>query len=248
MKQNESPRKSKFNVSNDSIEWAHWTWNPVTGCKHDCKYCYARDIANRFYEQGFEPTFHQDRLDAPKNTPMDSRYPLNVFVCSMADLFGDWVPQEWIDRVLDVCWDHSEWNFIFLTKNPKRLPTIKWPPNAWVGATVDVQSRVQPTIEALKNVKARVRFVSCEPLQEPITFDEMPFEWIIIGGRSRSSGEPEFYPQSSWIEDLVAQARQHDLKVYQKPNLFFSDDVLRLQEYPKVVANGLFRFLEGVRA
>jgi hypothetical protein len=34
---------------NTSIEWAQWSWNPLTGCKHDCPYCYARDIAKRFY-------------------------------------------------------------------------------------------------------------------------------------------------------------------------------------------------------
>jgi hypothetical protein len=33
---------------NTSIEWAQWSWNPLTGCKHDCPYCYARDIAKRF--------------------------------------------------------------------------------------------------------------------------------------------------------------------------------------------------------
>ena len=26
-----------------NIEWAKWSWNPVSGCKHDCPYCYARD-------------------------------------------------------------------------------------------------------------------------------------------------------------------------------------------------------------
>ena len=30
------------------IEWADSTWNPITGCRHKCPYCYARGIANRF--------------------------------------------------------------------------------------------------------------------------------------------------------------------------------------------------------
>ena len=46
-----------FNQVNDNIGWAKWSWNPVTGCLHNCDYCYARDIANRFYPQKFEPTF-----------------------------------------------------------------------------------------------------------------------------------------------------------------------------------------------
>ncbi len=84
--------KSTFNRTNDNVEWASWTWNPVTGCKHGCPYCYARDIARRFYGNGgFEPKFHPARLAAPAltpaprpNAPIGDR---NVFVCSMADRF-----------------------------------------------------------------------------------------------------------------------------------------------------------------
>ena len=59
---------SKFNETNDNIKWAKWSWNPVTGCLHSCKYCYARDIANRFYKQKFEPSIHPARLAAPRKT------------------------------------------------------------------------------------------------------------------------------------------------------------------------------------
>lgn len=91
--------KSYFNKTNESIDWADWTWNPVTGCKHACSYCYARDIANRFYSTKFEPTFYPDRLIAPFNTkvPVNAATDIrakNVFVCSMADLFGRWVPED----------------------------------------------------------------------------------------------------------------------------------------------------------
>jgi hypothetical protein len=101
-----STKKSVFNFTNDNIEWAKWTWNPVTGCKFGCPYCYAKDIANRFYPNKFEPTFHEDRLDAPVNTkvPTEATTDIgykNVFVCSMADLFGDWIPDEWIEKVLN---------------------------------------------------------------------------------------------------------------------------------------------------
>ena len=85
--------KPKFNRTNDNIEWAKWTWNPVTGCSHGCEYCYARDIAMRFYGS-FEPKYHPERLTAPQNTKPPEAFDngeRNVFVCSMADLFGKWV-------------------------------------------------------------------------------------------------------------------------------------------------------------
>jgi hypothetical protein len=96
----------KFNKqTNDSIEWADWSWNPVTGCEHNCVYCYARDIANRFYPHGFVPAIKPAALLTPRSASVpngadsDTRY-RNVFTCSMADLFGRWVPAEWIEAVL----------------------------------------------------------------------------------------------------------------------------------------------------
>lgn len=230
IKETQKPDKvSKFNVTNDNIEWAHWSWNPVTGCKHDCSYCYARDIANRFYKQGFEPTFWEDRLDAPENTPVSAGYMPNVFVCSMADLFGDWVPQEWIDKVLERVEKNPQWNFLFLTKNPKRLIDIDFPKNSWVGTTVDIQSRVHDAEESFRHVNASVKFLSCEPMKEKLEFDDLSmFDWIIVGGQTKGSKEPEFQPEWGWVESLMKTAREFGLKVYFKPNL-----KARPKEYPE---------------
>jgi len=233
----ESSPKAKFNRTNDNIEWAWWSWNPVTGCKHGCPYCYARDIAMRF--QGtFEPQFHAERLTAPENTaaPAPSSDPIarigstNVFVCSMADLFGDWVPQKWIDDVLDVVRAAAQWNFIFLTKNPARMVGIAWPVNAWVGTTVDCQARIKPAVDAFRQIKAEVKFVSCEPMNEALDFgDALPlFDWVIIGGRSVSSGASEFRPPWQWVYRLALSATDAGCKVYLKPNI----GEMRVREYP----------------
>lgn len=222
-----------FNQTNDNIEWARWSWNPVTGCLHDCPYCYARDIANRFYPEKFAPTFRPERLAAPQNTkvPAGAEHDIglrNVFVCSMADLFGSWVPDEWIDAILEAVREAPQWNFLFLTKNPGRLPEIEWPENAWVGTTVDCQARVKPAEEAFAQVNAAVKFVSCEPLREPLAFEHLErFDWVIVGGQSRSSGQPEMQPEWNSVESLLQQARDVGSAVYFKPNL-----VVRPREYP----------------
>ena len=113
-------------MNKTKIDWCDSTWNPVTGCLHGCEYCYARGIANRFgtknqchsfygghpvgkiheleepavvtetgkkspYPFNFEPTFHKYRLNEYQN-----KKGRNIFVCSMADLFGKWIPDEWI--------------------------------------------------------------------------------------------------------------------------------------------------------
>jgi protein gp37 len=224
--------RSVFNRTNDNIEWACWTWNPVTGCKHDCPYCYARDIAARFYgNDKFDPKFHPERLGGPANTrPPQDGAPIgerNVFVCSMADLFGAWVPQEWIDAVMKEVWEASQWNFLFLTKNPGRLVGIDWPPNAWVGTTVDRQERVAAAEKAFAKIKATVKFLSCEPLLEKVRFQNLKvFDWIIIG--PRRVGKEHEQPQWEWVESLLNQARAAGLQVYFKPHLS-----VRPREYPE---------------
>lgn len=221
-KTEKAAKGSVFNKTNDNIEWAPYSWNPVTGCKTGCPYCYAHDIAIH-YTGHFNPAFHSNRLTAPDNTPLpDGRAygQRNVFVCSMADLFGEWVPQDWIDAVLDTVSSSPDWTFLFLTKNPKRLIGIEWPDNAWVGTTVDVQARVDGAEKAFREIEAPVKFLSCEPLQEHLTFSDLSmFNWLIIGGRSASTGMPAFQPDWLWVEDLISQARKANLKIYFKPNL-----------------------------
>lgn len=133
---------------------------------------------------------------------------------------NSWVPQEWIDKVMETVRENQQWNFLFLTKNPKRLVGIDFPDNCWVGTTVDVQERVAPAMEAFKQVRAKVKFLSCEPLQEHLQFEDMSmFDWMIVGGRSKSTGMPEGQPGWMWVEDLLMQARKDNLSIYFKPNL-----------------------------
>jgi protein gp37 len=218
---------NRFNKTNDNIEWAGWSWNPVTGCMNTCEYCYARDIATRFHG-GFEPTFHPDRLDAPKNTkpsPDNNK----VFVCSMADLFGPWVQREWINSILLVVEENPQWVFIFLTKYPENLMPWIFPVNAWIGATADTQKRYDKAVRVFKRKLGSVRFLSMEPLLEYIETPSISvFDWLIIGARSKNSKLPEFQPDIRWVLDITNDAHDHGVKVYWKPNL-----TVRPKEYPQ---------------
>lgn len=220
-----------------NIEWAKWSWNPVSGCKHDCPYCYARDIAARFYEQGFVPTLYPDRLFMPKNTKVPSGADQdismkNVFTCSMADLFGRWVPSEWIELVIRQIEDNPQWNFLFLTKFPQRLSEFKFPDNAWLGTTVDCQARVKSAESAFRKMREEgsggVWWLSLEPLLEPLEFSSLDmFDWVVIGGASASSKTPEWRPPRVWVDRLEEQARSNGCRIYEKTNL-----LRRFRQYP----------------
>ncbi len=224
---------------NESIEWAQWSWNPVTGCKHDCSYCYARDIANsqrmaKVYPNGFSPTFRSNALNAPKNTKVpkeaatDTRFK-NVFTCSMADLFGRWVPIEWINAVMMAARGNPQWNFLFLTKFPQRLSEIEIPENAWMGTTVDLQARVANAEKAFANVKSKVKWLSVEPLIEPLRFSSLEmFDWVVIGGASASSQTPAWQPPYRWIDSLVRQCDDAKVPIYFKSNLGIANRIIEL--------------------
>ena len=252
-----------------NIEWADSTWNPVTGCYHGCKYCYARQIAARFgdfmridgndiktingpdgqicveveyktanpYPEKFTPTFHKHRL-----SDYEGKKGRNIFVCSMADLFGEWVPDEWINQVLTACKNFSQHNYLFLTKNPGRYNRIKNLPrkeNFWFGTTVtnnyDWQTNAFLLYRALPH---HYTFLSIEPILEEIRIDEhiKYFDWVIIGAETgRHTGK--VFPEWAWIKHIVIQCRKYKIPVFMKNSLAEVWGEPLIQEFTKPLKN-----------
>lgn len=238
-----------FNASQgEGISWAAWSWNPVTGCLHGCDYCYARAIASRWpdaYPAGFTPLFHHERLDAPANTRIPAAHAddeawRRVFVCSMADLYGRWVPDEWIAQVHASMLASPQWQYILLTKFPARYVGLDMPPGAWIGTSVDEQKRVRIAEDAFRKIDGgAVKWLSLEPLREPLEFTDLSvFDWVVIGAQTETrqpDGPVEaFAPPFEWVARLVAQAREAGCRVHLKPNLVNGRPGMQLpDEYPE---------------
>jgi protein gp37 len=237
------PAKVVFNTTNDSVDWANWTWNPVTGCEHGCNFCYAREIANSvrmadYYPNGFEPTFHEYRLDAPKNTkpkksddPRDGR----VFVCSMADLFGKWVPDEWIEAVFAACLQSPKWEYLFLTKWPARYSQMPLINRAWYGASVIQQADVTRVENAMQKIQSDsvTLWISLEPMLGPIKFNTLAWCDLVVIGAQTSTNQPDgfvpaFAPEFDWIVDVVNQCRDAGVPYYLKENLGLTQPGMKL--------------------
>lgn len=232
--------------SETKIDWCDSTWNPVTGCLHGCEYCYARKIAERFstekknkrpylpvldvptrrvrtkpepYPYGFKPTFHRYKLDEPQKW----KKPRNIFVCSMADLFGEWVPDEWIQEVFKACDAAPQHRYIFLTKNPHRYydliekGILTEHDNWWLGSTIDGDSAKKKRFQE----RGYNSFVSIEPLLEPIYVGLGSFgsdEWVIIGAET-GIRKGKVVPDRSWIDLIVSAANITRMKVFMKESL-----------------------------
>jgi len=238
-------------MNRTKIEYCDFTWNPVTGCRHGCSYCYARRIAERFKQKGnapqchdctqpgsglhevrypggawrygFEPTLYPYRLDEPTGL----RKPSTIFVCSMGDLFGEWVPEEWIYRVRNVAVWNTQHTFLFLTKNPVRYSHYKWPKNCWLGTTVDTADAAYNRTR-LWDMKHPNRFVSLEPLLEDVSdwIDLRGIKVCIIGAQT---GPGATQPDPQWVQNIIDKCRENDVMVFLKNNLNWPE---KIQELP----------------
>ena len=238
------------------IDWADATWNPITGCLHGCEYCYARKIAERYggnqmpifvdypilrepyiinerknpYPFDFTPTFHKYRLDIPARWER----PRTIFVCRMADLFGAWVPDEWIREVFNACLKAPQHRYLYLTKNPRRyiqladaglLPTEK---NFWYGSTATT-----PETEFFFWNKANT-FVSIEPILAPFTQlgnKDCFVNWVIVGAET-GNRKGKVIPEKAWIDDLTGQCKRTGVPIFMRSSIKDMMGPDFVQEYP----------------
>lgn len=171
------------------------------------------------YPYYFSPTFHRYRLGEPQSW----KKPRNIFVCSMADLFGDWVPDEWIEQVFEACEAAPQHKYLFLTKNGKRylelarkgiMPDAD---NFWYGCSV-----TRPDAPFFFSNKCKT-FASIEPILEP--FDWVPGlkhiglpDWIIVGAET-GNRKNKVMPEKDWLGGIVNGCAEHNIPLFMKESL-----------------------------
>lgn len=183
------------------------------------------------YPYGFDPTFHRYRLVEP----MQKKRSRNIFVCSMADLFGDWVPNKWIQEVFAACEAAPQHRYLFLTKNPYRYGELKSkaiPYNGipsgdgfWYGTTLtcnsDFDDRGSDLCSALYFSKHNI-FLSIEPILERIDEKRISnvkyVKWVIIGAET-GKRKGKVTPERSWIDDILQECDRNKVPVFMKNSL-----------------------------
>ncbi len=198
-----------------TIEWTEVTWNPTTGCDRisaGCDHCYALTLAKRLKAMG-QAKYQNDgdpRTSGPgfglTLHPAALRLPYTwsgrrvVFVNSMSDLFHARVPLDFVRQVFAVIADTPQHTYQVLTKRAARLPKVAdrldWPPNLWLGVTVEDAAALS-RVDDLRTVPAAIRFLSCEPLLSPLDrLDLTGIDWVIAGGESGPCRRP---PDPAWV-------------------------------------------------
>ena len=191
------------------------------------------------YPQGFKPTFHRYRLCEP----MDNKNGSVVFVCSMADLFGEWVPDNWIFQVLKAAMNAPQHKYFFLTKYPERYMKIfrsrpfdddygTWilPKGFWYGYSASTQKDLDSRdiyTAGIKNL-----FVSIEPMQEEIILNGEKFGWVIVGAES-GNRKAKILPKWEWLEGIVCYCREYDIPLFMKNSLAPIWEGPLIQQFPE---------------
>ncbi len=242
-------------ASANHIEWTRiirpdgtrtkgYTFNPIAGCQHGCRWqmpdgkiaeCYAENVAEnvalKSYPFGFEHHYWKPQL---LDKPAKVKEGAGIFIGSMADVFGAWVPDEQIAAVLDVCRNTPQHIYFVLTKNAPRLLKFEFPDNVWVGASsppdfmfskpLSLEQReamLRRTLKVLSEVKAKERWMSIEPLSHDYSaiFREYPtaLTWAVIG--AASDGKRKFPPSEQDLVNTLMALDVPGIPIFYKGNM-----------------------------
>lgn len=210
------------------------TWNPIRGqnARHTCArispgcdHCYAATMTRRGlggaapidYGMGETPNDPARLDEKARLQPYSWKQPRKIFVCSMTDLFGSWVPIEWIVKILDVMLIAKQHTYILLTKRPTRmrdvLGGVALPPHIWVGTTIE-SDQYAWRANRLRQMNAAVRWISAEPLLSGLpSLDLAGLQWVVTGGESGHGARPI---DPDWVRDLRDRCRAADVAFFHK--------------------------------
>ncbi len=208
------------------IQWTDFSWNPWQGCHKislGCKYCYMYRNKNMY---GQIPHIVVKSKPLTFNKPLRIKEPSLIFTCSWSDWFIE-EADAWRDEAWDIIRQTPQHTYQILTKRPERIAEClpdDWGEgysNVWLGVSVesmDVLDRIYDLIQ----IKAKVRFLSIEPLISPVSLPmiimDSKISWVIIGAESGNNNGKYRYRlcELYWITRIVEQCKAAEIPVFVK--------------------------------
>lgn len=255
------------------VEDNGYTSNPVAGCHYQCRWtmpdgseaiCYAERVAEglaqKAYPEGFARETEHNKHSfywRPEETESWHRISgAEVFVGSMADMWGWWVDDTFIVHILTEV-ERTNNTYYFLSKNPMRYTTIQLhghtlPRNALYGASVPASSMngrlltekqrdvyldaMCYNLSMTRQAGART-WLSIEPLSWNVApaiaewlKKEQFIDWAVIG--AATNGPKAYQPRREWVADLVEVLKNAGVKVFFKGNIKYWPEIGWWEEKP----------------
>lgn len=208
------------------------TWNVIKGkCPHDCEYCYMKRFPQgklRFDEKELKTYLGKNNY---------------IFVGSSCDMWAEAIPEEWIDKILNVCLKYPNNTYLFQSKNPKKFLVYKKKleqlPKLILGTTIETNKeeliwKIGKTCPAVTDRQYYIgevdfadRMVTIEPIMdfdlETLTnwFKDIDPHFVNIGADSKKHNLPE----PSWEKIMKLK---EELEKFTEVNL--KDNLSRLQK------------------
>ena len=218
-----SLNKSKGNM----YSWVTHTHTHIAGkCPHECVYCSIQDMQKRFPDLPYSGPLRLKEKEFGVNYGSGK----TIFVENCNDLFSFAVSDQWIERILHHCRQYPDNDYVFQTKNPRRVREFRhrFPPRFQVGCTVETNRE-----NDLGNAPARYKrlsgmfwmemFLTIEPIMD---FDLPDFvndivlagpAFVNIGADSKGHGLPE--PSLDKVAALIDGLAAHGIEIREKHNL-----------------------------
>lgn len=245
-------------MNNSKIAWTHDSANPIEvegggffciKVSQGCKHCYAERVNKmmcgfrhieaydyKHYNPLPKLALKQDMLDKWARLGR----PRLIFVSSMTDVFGEFVPREFQFKILDAMCAAWKQTFQVLTKRDKLAREVieeycgarniqMLPKNIWIGVSVEDQDSLSRAVNLIAT-RCEVKWLSMEPLLGPVCLTvptnlTMPngevwydakiiehLHWIVVGGESGGQARP--------MSPLIPESIERTCRMYKVPFFF----------------------------
>lgn len=175
-------------MKNTAIEWADNTINFFVGCtkvSEGCANCYMYRLENRW---GRDPSKVRKTNWFTIDKNLRTWPASQIFVNSMSDTFHKDIPDNEIEEMFNIMKTYSQHTYIVLTKRIERATRFfQWhevPDNVWIGTSIE-SDKYAWRADELRKIKAKVHFISFEPLIGYVIDTNLNgIDWVIVGGES----------------------------------------------------------------
>lgn len=201
------------------ISWTDSTLNMAWGCTKvspGCKNCYMFRLSEKFGRDAETVTLTKAGMDLNKARRDIDKMGKRIFVNSMSDTFHEDILDITLDSWFKLFAEFPDKQFQILTKRARRMydycQTHNYcqehiiPENVWLGVSVESEQVIDRIYTLSWTSHRGIKFVSFEPLLEPIHNINLPgIDWIIIGGESDAEHPRIMKPE--WAQEIIDMTR-----------------------------------------